>query len=138
MHFEGDREFTLPAEAVFAKLRDAAFLVTCIPDATVIGQPARDQATCAIRPGFAFIRGTIDVTITFVSAEEPSTLRFQLSSKGIGTRSEVDTVLTIASRDGGGSRVHWTADVTKLGGLLVAVPTGLIRGAAQKTCGRGL
>ena len=30
------------------------------------------------------------------------------------------------------TRVHWKAEVKQLGGLLKAVPAGLIRGAAQK------
>ena len=32
----------------------------------------------------------------------------------------------------GGSRVHWTVDITELGGLLKAIPQGLLKGAAQK------
>ncbi len=33
---------------------------------------------------------------------------------------------------GDGTALHWSADVTRLGGLLKAVPAGLIRGAAQR------
>ena len=106
--------------------------MTCIPDATVEGEPERDKATCSVRPGFAFVRGTLETTIEFKDATEPSQLRFSLTSKGIGSSSEVETILTIAP-SATGSRVHWVADVQKLGGLLKAVPSGLIRGAAQKT-----
>jgi len=137
LHFEGDREFALPPEAAFAKLRDAAFLVTCIPDATVTGTPERDRATCTVRPGVAFVRGTLDLTVTIVEAKdatasEPAALRFLLQSKGIGTTSDVDVSLTLTAADSG-TRCHWNAAVTQLGGLLKAVPSGLIRGAAQKT-----
>ena len=59
-------------------------------------------------------------------------MRFRITSKGIGSSSEVETSLKISPADGG-ARVHWSADVKNLGGLLKAIPSGLIRGAAQKT-----
>jgi carbon monoxide dehydrogenase subunit G len=36
---------------------------------------------------------------------------------------------------GDGTRIHWTADVKELGGLLKAIPRGLIQAAAQKVIG---
>jgi carbon monoxide dehydrogenase subunit G len=132
LHFEGERDFSLPPAQIWAKLRDARFLVTCIPEATVKGEPERDRAVCSVRPGLAFAAGTLDTTVEILDAKEPTDLRFLLSSKGIGTSSEVETSLTIAATETG-SRVRWAADVKKLGGLLKAVPSGLISGAAQKT-----
>jgi carbon monoxide dehydrogenase subunit G len=128
LHFEGEREFPLASIDLWAKLRDARFLVTCIPDATVLGEPERDRAACSVRPGFAFIGASLDTTAAIVDAKEPTEVRFLLSSKGIGTSSEVEASLSIAATDGG-ARVHWSADVKQLGGLLKAVPGGLIRGA---------
>jgi carbon monoxide dehydrogenase subunit G len=131
LHFEGERTFPLPPTELWAKLRDAGFLVTCIPDATVKGEPQRDKAVCTVHPGFAFVSGTLDTTVEILAANEPTDLRFLLSSKGIGTCSEVESTLTIGATDNG-SRVHWVADVKRLGGLLKAVPSGLISGAAKK------
>jgi carbon monoxide dehydrogenase subunit G len=132
LHFEGERTFSLKPTELWAKLRDAGFLVTCIPDATVTGEPTRDKAICKVRPGFAFAGGTLETTVEIVAATEPADLRFLLSSKGIGTSSQVECILTICAADTG-SRVEWRADVTRLGGLLKAVPSGLISGAARKT-----
>jgi carbon monoxide dehydrogenase subunit G len=132
LHFEGDRDFTLPPAQVWTKLRDARFLVNCIPDASIQGTPERDKAQCSVRPGFAFAGGSLDTTVEIIDGTEPTDLRFRLTSKGIGSSSEVETALTILPSDTG-SRVHWIADVKNLGGLLKAIPSGLIRGAAQKT-----
>ena len=44
LHFEGDRDFPLSPVDLWGKLRDARFLVTCIPDATIKGEPQRDRA----------------------------------------------------------------------------------------------
>jgi carbon monoxide dehydrogenase subunit G len=54
-----------------------------------------------------------------------------LKSKGIGSSSEVETALTLTPHEQG-TKIRWTADVKSLGGLLKMVPTGLIRGAANK------
>jgi carbon monoxide dehydrogenase subunit G len=131
MRFEGVRSFSLPPADLWPKLRDAAFLVHCIPDATVQGQPERDRAQCSVRPGFSFVRGNMEVTIQILEAQEPSAVKFALISKGVGTSSEVESALTLSATDGG-STVHWVAEVKSLGGLLKMAPTGLVRGAAQK------
>jgi carbon monoxide dehydrogenase subunit G len=130
LHFEGDKHFTQAPGALWTKLSDARFLVQCIPNAEVNGVPEPATARCKLRPGFAFVRGTLDVTLTIVEKTEPTTVRISLHSKAIGASSDVEAVLGITSKDDG-SDVHWTADVTSLGGLLKLVPHGLIRGAAQ-------
>jgi carbon monoxide dehydrogenase subunit G len=131
LHFEGDRDVPgLPAE-LWAKLRDARFLVRCIPGAEAVADAELDRAVCTIRPGLSFVRGTLEVTIRVAEAVEPSTVRLALHSKGVGSSSDVEAVLTLTAH-GGGTRVHWTADVQSLGGLLRAIPQGLIRGAAAK------
>lgn len=132
LHFEGERYLPIAPANLWAKLRDARFLVTCIPAATIVGQPDRDKAACSVRPGFGFVSGTLGITIEIFGGTEPTDLRFLLSSKGIGTSSEVASTLTISAAEAGSS-VHWEADVTHLGGLLKAVPSGLISGAARKT-----
>lgn len=130
-HFEGNREFTIPPEHLWPKLRDAGFLVACIPDVTVKGEPTRDKAVCAVKPGFSFAGGSLDVTLHILDGTEPTALKFQLLSKGIGASADVDVSLTIAPAEAG-SKIHWAADITRLGGLLKMVPSGLIKGAAQK------
>lgn len=132
MRFEGDRNLPyMPAE-VFPKLRDVRFLVSCVPDSTPLGEATQDHAECRVRPGFAFVRGTMDVTLRVVEAVEPTTVRLRLTSKGIGSSSDVEVFLNLAAREAG-THLHWTAEIQELGGLLKAVPSGLIRGAAQKT-----
>ena len=130
-HFEGERNFSLPPDSLWEKLRDTAFLVACIPDSATKGTPTRDRAECSVQPGFAFVRGSLDVTIEIVDGQSPSTLHFKLLSKGIGSSSEVETSLQIHPVETG-SKVAWSADVRKLGGLLKMVPSGLIQGAAQR------
>ena len=130
VRFEGIREFAVSVADAHARLTDVSFLVSCIPDVETVRATDIDHAELVLRPGFSFVRGTLDTTLRIVE-RDASSARFLLASKGIGSTSEVQATLTVAE-NGTGSRVHWIAEVTSLGGLLKMVPAGLIRGAAEK------
>jgi carbon monoxide dehydrogenase subunit G len=63
LEFEGDKDFALPPRDVFAKLSDARFLVECIPGRETVSLAEEKKAICTQRPGFAFVRGTLELTI---------------------------------------------------------------------------
>jgi carbon monoxide dehydrogenase subunit G len=129
--FDGERIFALPPDQLWPKMRDAAFLVTCIPDGSPHEGATRDRAVCTVHPGFSFMRGSLDITIEILGGEEPKSLRYSQKSKGIGSTSEVETALTFEPHEGG-TKIHWTSEVKSLGGLLKMAPSGLIRGSAHK------
>lgn len=131
LHFEGDIDFAPPPAVVWGKLTDAAFVVGCIPDVQSVTHPAPDSAVCVIRPGFSFVRGTLELTMKLAAVEDGKTLKATGHGKGIGSSNDVEVLMTLAPHDAG-TRVHWVADVTNLGGLLKAAPKGLLQGAAQK------
>lgn len=131
MKFEGDQDFAQEPTVLWNRLRSAQFLVECIPDATVEGKPTREEAKCSVRPGFSFVRGSLDVVVKILEAVEPSLIRVGLVSKGIGSGSDVEATLNFTPHEKG-SRVHWQADIKSMSGLMKMVPTGLIKGAAQK------
>jgi carbon monoxide dehydrogenase subunit G len=132
LRFDGQKDFPRHApEALWQKLADARFLVRCVPDVHEVKRQEAAAAEFVLRPGFAFVRGSLDVNLRVAEAESPSRVRLVLHSKGIGTSAEVEAVLNLSAREAG-CRVDWTVEVKQLGGLLKAVPQGLIRGAAQK------
>jgi uncharacterized protein len=131
LQFEGDRDFTLAPADLFAKLTDARFLIQCIPDVDKVSQCEADRAAVVLRPSFAFVRGTLDMTMQIVEAVAAASARVLVHSKGIGSSSTVEASLAF-SATAEGTRVHWRADIKELGGLLKMIPAGLIRGAAQK------
>jgi uncharacterized protein len=131
VRFEGEKDFSRPPAELWAKLSDARFLVQCIPDVESVAEVEADHARLVLRPGFSFVRGTLETTLYVVDAVAPQTARYTIGNKGIG--SSADVVATIAlTPQGTGTRVQWTAEIKTLGGLLKMVPSGLIRGAAQK------
>lgn len=134
IQLEGARSFPQTREELWSRLSDAQFLLDNIPDIHEVKESAPAKAVCTIRPGFAFIRGTLTVNLEIVEAISPSLVRLVLLSKGIGSSSEAEGTLNLSEIDSG-SEVQWKVEVTKLGGLLRAVPKGLIRGAADKVIG---
>ena len=131
LHFEGARDLPQPAPHVWGKLRDARFLVGCIPVVESVAESGPDRAVCTLRPGFSFVRGTLELTLQVVDVEPGKTARLLLKSKGIGTTSDVEATYTVEPREAG-SHLAWSIDIKELGGLLKAVPQGLIKAAAQK------
>lgn len=131
LRFEGDRDYPQAPLELWTKLTDARFLVTCIPGVEGVSQVTADTATCKLRPGFAFVRGTLEVQLRIKETVPGTSARLLIQSKGIGSFSDVEASVALAATDTG-SRLHWTAEVKELGGLLKAVPPGLIQAAAQK------
>lgn len=131
LHFEGDQSLPRGPEEVRAKLSDARFLVRCIPDVQSVTRSEPQEAGFVVRPGFAFVRGTLETTLRVLDGTPGQPLRLEVYSKGIGSHSRVAATLTFAPRDNG-TLVHWAADIQELGGLLKAVPAGLVRASAQK------
>ena len=134
LHFEGESEFPQMPEQVWAKLSDARFLVQCLPEVTSVSHLEPRTAQCVLRPGLSFMRGTLEVTLQVADAVSPTLVRVHGHGKGIGSSNDVEATLAIEPQ-GSGTRVHWSADITNLHGLLKAVPQGLLKGAAQKVIG---
>src|SRR5258707_9172489 len=105
LHFEGDKDFPQPPAEVAGKLADAGFLVACIPGIEKVSKAEPREAQCVLRPGFAFVRGTLDLTLQLLDSVPGSSFRLLLHSKGIGSTSDVEALITISARDAG-SRVH--------------------------------
>ncbi len=131
LHFEGARDLRPPVALVGEKLRDARFLVRCVPGVESVKEVDADHAVCVLRPGFAFVRGTLELTLRLAEVAAGAGGRLVLTTRGIGTTSTVEASWSVEPHEGG-TRLTWAADVKELGGLLKAVPAGLVQAAAQK------
>jgi carbon monoxide dehydrogenase subunit G len=131
LHFQGDKDVPAPPVEVTERLGDARFLTQCVPGLESVRQAEQNCAVCRVRPGLSFVRGTLDITLSILAVVPGVCVRYRVHGKGIGSSNTVEGRIDVSPREGG-SRIHWIADVTELGGLLRAVPQGLIQGAAQK------
>jgi carbon monoxide dehydrogenase subunit G len=132
LHFDGDKDFAQSPAQVWDKLTDARFLLECIPGVESVTRAERHEAAWKLRPGFSFVRGTLDVSLRIMETVPGSEAKLEVHSKGIGSSSDVEATFALTPIESGGTRVHWTAEVKSLGGLLKAVPQGLLKASAQK------
>jgi carbon monoxide dehydrogenase subunit G len=131
VRFEGEKVFAQSPALLWSRLTDLPFLLTCLPDLGRVENVSAEEATFVLRPSLAFIRGTLNAHMSLVEKTPESEARFRLEAKGIGSSSTVEATLTLVAK-GEGTLLRYVAEITQLGGLLKMVPSGLIRGAAQK------
>src|SRR4030081_1357507 len=101
LRFEGDRDFPQPPEELFVRLADARFLVQCVPDVESVTSQEADRAVMVLRPGFSFVRGTLEVALQVGDTVAPASARVLLHSKGIGSSSDVEATLALAPGEAG-------------------------------------
>jgi carbon monoxide dehydrogenase subunit G len=131
MHFEGDKPLPVTPNDLLARLSDVRFLAQCIPGVEAVTRMEERRLDCVLRPGLSFVRGTLDLAVELAEIEPGKTLHLKLHTKGIGSTSDVEALLTATPLESG-SNLHWLVGIKSVGGLLKAVPQGLIRAAAQK------
>jgi carbon monoxide dehydrogenase subunit G len=130
IHFEGERTFPLPLAEVVKALGDAGFLVASLPDIEVV-ETGADKAIWKMRPGFSFIRTTLENTLTVLHRDGELRNHIKIYSSGIGASSTVEVKMSFHAQENG-TLVKWTGDITSLTGLLKMVPKGLIQSSAGK------
>jgi uncharacterized protein len=131
LRFDGDKDFPQAPTQVWSKLTDARFLAQCVPGVESISHSEPQKVICVLRPGFAFVRGTLELCMEVTDAASDVSGRILLSTKGIGTTSTVEASFELNTAVAG-TQMHWSAEIKTLGGLLKAVPQGLIKAAAQR------
>ncbi len=129
--FVGEERFAVPPSRLYASVTDLDFLARAIPD--LVSSTRIDARTlkCVVRPNFAFIQTTMQLSIAITDAVPDAAVTLAISSRGIGASLDVGCRLQIAE-DSAGSRLAWSASVDRLSGLVAAVSPTLIRAAANK------
>lgn len=131
IELNGSKQIGCPPDKLYAELSDVSRLVTTLPDVKTVKESSQDKAVIVVVPGFSFVKGELDTTITRSSAVPNSNVALTIHSKGIGTTLAVQASLTLTPIEAG-TQLDWQASVTEIGGLLKLVPASLLKGAAQK------
>lgn len=141
IELSGDEWFPIPPGELFEKLTDFDYLVRCFPDVAQVVSVEPDRMVFKVKPGFSFIKGTIENVVEFTEKSPPVLAVLKVEGKGIGSSIAAETRIQLqdwlVTVEGGslvpGSKVHWETKITQLGGLLKAVSKGLLEAAAEKT-----
>ena len=131
LEFGGQEVFGAPPERVFAALTDLDGLARIIPDVESSARPDENTLTCVVRPGFSFLRGTLNLTVTAQDVRPPEWADMRTVAKGIGTQITIESKLELTAH-GSGSQLNWQAEITERKGLVAAVSTALVKAAADQ------
>lgn len=131
LQFAGEEHFDVGCEELYARLTDLESMTRFVPGMESTRPAGEGKLIGIARPGFSFVRGKLELAMEVFDKEPPRSARMRVHGKGIGNEVEVESKLELEPVPGGGTRLVWSAEVTKLGGLLRSVSKGLIQGAAR-------
>ena len=132
----GEEQFTQTRDEIWVHLTDTEFLSQCIPGLDRVDQTESRRLVFRVRPGLAFLKGTLKTTLEIYDEQPPDALRLRVQSKGIGSSALVEIAIRLSANEGG-TRLAWSAEVKELGGLLKPVGHSLVSAAAKKVIADG-
>lgn len=149
MTFTDEELFTESRTLLWERLTETAFLSRCLPDVVGTAHCEPLVVECRVAPRLAFLRGTMQIRLEIVGQQAGASSQMQIRASGIGSSIDVLTTLEISEIDPPPSeplndaaerprtKVRWTAEVQRLGGLLKPVGKSLIEAAARKVIADG-
>lgn len=131
IQFSGKENFPCSQEQLWSKLSCPRFLCDCFPGVESVEQLDDRSATFRVRPGFSFLRGTLEVHLEIVDTQPQTQASARVRVRGIGSSAQATIRLEFTTTDGA-ARVTWSVEAGEMGGLLAAISPGLIQAAAQR------
>ncbi len=136
LELAGEERFSAPPEKLFDALTDVDLLAATIPDMQSCEKIDAGHLKCVVRPGFAFIRGTMKLDIELADLKRPQSATMRIAARGIGAEIDVESQFAIEA-DGAGSLMKWTGRVARMKGLVATVSPALVKAAAGQVLKSG-
>jgi len=129
--FGGEERFAVPPADVYRLLTDLDRLAENMPD--VVSSERVDEHTvrATVRPGFAFLRGTLKLTVSLADLVPDQSAAMNVTAQGIGTTIRAESNVRLEP-DSPGTRLVWTGKVVEMKGLVATVSAGLVQAAAEE------
>jgi hypothetical protein len=107
----GDRTFTAPREAVWGVLNDPAAMAKTMPgvESFDVHDPTHWTANVKIPLGLGGLRMKVDMEK--LEEREPEFAKLAIKGQGVGAMLSMETQFELSDAPGGGTAMHWTADV---------------------------
>ncbi len=131
MIFQGEEQFSIDQVDLFARVTDLNFMAQAIPDLQRIELSEPKHLVCRVRPSFAFMAGSLTLTLDLVDEHPIESVKYRVLGKGIGARVVVETEIKLSSEENG-TKLAWQSEIIERGGLLKPVGQSLIKAAANK------
>ena len=135
MHLEGKVTINAPRERVYAFLTDPEQVTACAPGIEKVEQvdPGKSfRATASI--GFGTVKARFSGDVEWLELEAPNRAKMKAHGKASGSAADVVSEMKLSDADGGGTELHWTADVNVVG-QLASLAARLMGTVSQKLTG---
>ncbi|HEY7398022.1 MAG TPA: SRPBCC domain-containing protein [Gaiellaceae bacterium] len=111
MIVSGDRTFTASRGAVWNVLNDPAAMAKTMPGVQSfdVHDPTHWTANVKIPLGLGGLRMKIDMDK--IEEREPEFAKLAIKGQGVGAMLRMETQFELSDAPGGGTAMHWTADV---------------------------
>jgi uncharacterized protein len=111
VNVEGDRTFAAPRATVWKVLNDPASMAKTMPgvESFEVHDDKRWTANVKIPLGLGGLKMKVDMEKT--EEREPEFAALQIKGQGVGAMMNMHTTFALSDADGGGTQMHWTADV---------------------------
>ncbi len=129
--FGGQEMFASAPTRLFQLLTDVDSMARVIPDLASSEKLSDRAIRCVVRPGFSFLRGTLNLDLNLSDVQPDSRARMTVDASGIGVNMTVVSELEVQPQDQG-SVLHWSATIPQMRGLVATLSPALIRAAADQ------
>jgi carbon monoxide dehydrogenase subunit G len=111
VNVSGDRTFAAPRNAVWGVLNDPASMARTMPgvESFDVHDPRRWTANMKIPLGLGGLRMKLDMEK--IEEREPDFAKLKIKGTGVGAMLSMETSFQLGDADGGGTSMHWSADV---------------------------
>ena len=135
MHFEGTVQINAPRDKVWAFLIDPNQVGSCGPGVESIEVIDATHFKAAAKVGVGFISARFNVNMELVDLEAPDKANIKAHGQAPGSAVDATATMNLSDGEGGGTQMHWLADVN-ISGTLASVGARLIEGTANKMIGQ--
>ena len=111
MNVSGDRTFSAPRSAVWGVLNDPESMAKTMPgvESFDVHDPTHWTANVKIPLGLGGLRMKIDMQK--IEEREPEFAKLAIKGQGVGAMLRMETQFELSDADGGGTAMHWSAEV---------------------------
>jgi len=116
MDVSGEQRFKAPRQLVWEMLLDPVALKACIPGCETLVEVSPGSYRLTARVGIAAVKGVYGGTVTIADAVEPESYRLITTADGAPGGAQGTARITL-TETGGGTTVHYVAEMKAQGGL---------------------
>ena len=134
MKFNGDVVIAAPQAAVWDYLTDPSKVTQCAPGVQSVAVLSPEKFKVVAGIGFGMVKVTFDNMVTWSELTAPNKATAKIHGDAAGSAMDATGTMTLSPAAGGGTTLHWEAEITILG-QVAALASRLMSPMAKQLTG---